>query len=160
MMRWTELTDSRCSIARSLSVVGDRWTLLILREAFLGTTRFESFFENIGAARHLVADRLKVLTANDIVRRVQYSTRPARYEYQLTDKGIELYPVIVSLLAWGDRWMPDELGPSLLLTHDHCGTSVITELRCPVCEQRVGHDDVVHTFPTTEPPDPGPDQRR
>src|SRR5918996_3737913 len=113
-MRWVDVGQSRCSIARALSVVGDRWTLLLLREAFLGATRFEDFHNNTGAARHLVAERLGHLVENAVLRRVQYQDRPARFEYALTAKGADLYPTILSLLAWGDRWMLGDQQPSLL----------------------------------------------
>jgi DNA-binding HxlR family transcriptional regulator len=141
-MRWTDIADSRCSIARALSVVGDRWTLLFLREAFLGVKRFEEFTENTGAARHLVAERLSVLVEHGVLERVQYNERPARFEYALTAKGNGLHPVILSLLAWGDEWMAHEQGRSLALVHEPCGTSVTPELRCPNCGGRV---DPAHT---------------
>jgi DNA-binding HxlR family transcriptional regulator len=132
-MRWTDIADSRCSIARALSVVGDRWTLLLLREAFLGAKRFEEFHENTGAARHLVADRLTLLVDHGVLERVQYCERPERFEYTLTEKGNGLYPVILSLLAWGDRWRAHEDGPSLTLVHEACGNSVTPQLSCPDC---------------------------
>jgi DNA-binding HxlR family transcriptional regulator len=86
-MRWTDLAASRCSIARALSVVGDRWTLLLLREAFLGTTRFEEFHANTGAARHIVAARLQHLVEHDVLERSRYQDRPERFAYTLTDKA-------------------------------------------------------------------------
>jgi DNA-binding HxlR family transcriptional regulator len=145
-MRWSEIGDSRCSIARALSVVGDRWTLLLLREAFLGTVRFEDFHDNTGAARHIVGSRLAHLVDNGVLERVQYSDRPARFEYTLTAKGNDLYPVIVSLLAWGDRWMIEGLDPSLTLIHDGCGHAVTPELRCPRCERPVEASNVHHVI--------------
>ncbi len=143
-MRWAEIGDSRCSIARALSVVGDRWTLLLLREAFLGSTRFEEFHDNTGAARHLVSSRLADLVQHGVLERAPYSDRPVRYEYSLTDKGEDLYPVIVSLLAWGDRWMIDGQRPSLTTLHERCGSTVTPELRCPHCADRVEPRDVRH----------------
>jgi DNA-binding HxlR family transcriptional regulator len=143
-MRWTELGDSWCSIARSLSVVGDRWTLLLLREAFLGARRFEEFHDNTGAARHLVAARLNHLVDHGLVERVRYNDRPARFEYTLTAKGRALYPVIVSLLAWGDEWMADERGPSLTIVHESCGATVMPELRCANCGEPVRAGETRH----------------
>jgi DNA-binding HxlR family transcriptional regulator len=143
-MRWTDLGDSRCSIARALSVVGDRWTLLLLREAFLGAKRFEEFHDNTGAARHLVAARLNQLVDHGLVERVQYHDRPARFEYALTAKGRALYPVIISLLAWGDEWMADGRGPSLVVVHESCGATVTPELRCASCGETVVADDTRH----------------
>jgi DNA-binding HxlR family transcriptional regulator len=143
-MRWTDVGDSRCSIARALSVVGDRWTLLLLREAFLGAKRFEEFHDNTGAARHLVAARLHHLVDHGLLERVQYRDRPVRFEYCLTAKGRALYPVIISLLAWGDEWMADGHGPSLVVVHESCGATVTPELRCPNCGDAVMADHTRH----------------
>ncbi len=151
-MRWRDIGDTSCSVARSLSVVGDRWTLLILREAVLGTRRFAELQAHLGATRHLVADRLRKLVAHGVFDRVQYQDRPARFEYRLTEKGRDLYPVIVSLLGWGDRWMADEDGPPLTLVHRSCGHAMHPSLCCPACGERVGARDVV--------PRPGPALRR
>ena len=100
-----------CSVARTLSIIGDRWTLLVLRDAFLRTRRFEDFQRQLGVTRHLLADRLRKLVAAGILEKVRYQEKPTRYEYRLTEKGLELHPVIVSMLRWGDRWMADEHGP-------------------------------------------------
>jgi DNA-binding HxlR family transcriptional regulator len=145
-MRWSDIADSRCSIARALSVVGDRWTLLLLREAFLGATRFEEYHQNTGASRHLVAERLKLLVDHGVFDRVRYSDRPERFEYTLTEKGRDLYPVILSLLAWGDRWAAHEEGTSLTLVHEPCGASVTPQLRCPACDEHIEHADTRHVI--------------
>ena len=102
-MRWNEISGMQCSVARALSVIGDRWTLLVLRDAFLRTRRFEDFQRQLGVTRHLLAGRLKKLVAAGILEKVRYQEKPARYEYRLTEKGRDLHPVIVSLLRWGDR---------------------------------------------------------
>jgi DNA-binding HxlR family transcriptional regulator len=143
-VRWTDLGESRCSIARALSVVGDRWTLLLLRESFLGSTRFEEFHAHTGAARHIVAERLGHLVEHGVLERVPYTDRPARFEYCLTEKGRGLHPVIVSLLAWGDEWMADERGRSLTVLHEPCGTAITSELHCPQCGERVEVGEVRH----------------
>src|SRR3954451_9147473 len=90
-----------CSIARSLEVVGERWTLLILRDAFLGIRRFEAFQQSLGVARNVLQTRLTRLVEEGVLNREQYSDRPPRHEYRLTDKGLELWPVLVALLQWG-----------------------------------------------------------
>jgi len=141
-MRWREIGETRCSIARCLSVVGDRWTLLILREAFLGTRRFEEFQTRLGVSRHRLADRLRKLVNNDILDRVPYQERPRRFEYRLTEKGRDLYPVIVSLMRWGDRWMAGQEGPSVELVHRSCGRAMTPELACPECGEAVHLQDV------------------
>ena len=115
-MRWADVGDLTCSVARTLSVVGDRWTLLVLRDAFLGVRRFEDF-RAVGLTRHRLADRLKKLVAAGVLERVRYQERPPRFEYRLTEKGRDLYPVLVSLVRWGDRWMAGEAGPPVELIH-------------------------------------------
>jgi DNA-binding HxlR family transcriptional regulator len=131
-MRWRDVGDLTCSVARSLAVVGDRWTLLVLRDAFLGARRFEDF-RAVGLTRHRLADRLKRLVAAGVLDRVPYQDRPPRSEYRLTEKGRDLWPVIVSLTRWGDRWMADEDGPPVELIHRECGHTVMPQLACPHC---------------------------
>jgi DNA-binding HxlR family transcriptional regulator len=140
-MRWRDIGEQTCSIARALSVVGDRWTLLILREAFLRTRRFEDFQSRLGATRHVLADRLQKLVEHGIFERVQYEERPPRYEYKLTEKGRDLYPVIVSLVGWGDRWMADESGPPMELLHK-CGHQIVPVHTCPECGEPVSARDM------------------
>jgi DNA-binding HxlR family transcriptional regulator len=141
-MRWRDIGEQTCSIARTLSVIGDRWTLLVLREAFLRTRRFEDFQSHLGATRHVLADRLQKLVDNDILERVPYQARPQRFEYKLTAKGRDLYPVIVALLGWGDRWMSDEAGPPIELVHRGCGHSMVPVPTCPHCGEHVTARDV------------------
>src|SRR5258705_3578939 len=141
-MRWRDIGEQTCSIARTLSVIGDRWSMLILREAFLRTRRFEDFQAHIGATRHVLADRLQKLVEHGILERVQYQDRPPRFEYKLTEKGRDLYPVITSLLGWGDRWMADEDGPPIELVHRNCGHRMVPVPSCPHCGERVTARDV------------------
>jgi DNA-binding HxlR family transcriptional regulator len=141
-MRWSEIGGERCSVARTLSVIGERWAMLVLREAFLGTRRFDDFQERTGASRPVLAERLKQLTEHDVLRRQQYAQRPDRYEYRLTEKGLELYPVIVSLMTWGDRWMDDGNGPPLKLTHLGCGGPLSPTYVCGSCGEPVTARDV------------------
>lgn len=145
-MRWDEIGEVPCSVARTLSVIGDRWTLLVLRDAFLRTRRFEDFQRQLGVTRHLLADRLKKLVAEDILLKVRYQEKPARYEYRLTGKGRDLHPVIVSLVGWGDRWMADEDGPPMVLVHKSCGKPMHPELTCPDCGESVGPRDIEPRF--------------
>src|SRR4051794_4921023 len=120
-MRWSEIGEQDCSIAQALSIVGDRWTMLILRDAFRRTRRFEDFQARTGAPRPILAERLKTLVDNGVLERQQYSERPDRYEYRLTEKGLALYPVMVSLLRWGDGWLSDGDDPPVELRHRGCG---------------------------------------
>ncbi len=136
-MKWSEIGGMTCSIARTLSVVGDRWTLLILRDAFLGKRRFEEFQADLETTRHRLADRLRKLAEEGVFERVRYQQKPDRYEYRLTEKGRDLYPVIISLLRWGDRWMAGEAGAPIELVHRGCGHQITPELTCPRCGAEV-----------------------
>jgi DNA-binding HxlR family transcriptional regulator len=151
-MRWRDIGDVTCSVARTLSVVGDRWTLLILRDAFLRTRRFEDFRARSGMTRHRLADRLQKLVAHGVLDRVQYQERPPRYEYRLTEKGLDLYPVIVGLAGWGDRWMAGKAGRPIELIHRGCGHTIAPRLTCPECAQPVNPRDMLAR--------PGPALRR
>lgn len=135
-MRWSEIGELPCSIAKTLSVVGDRWTMLVLREAFLGTRRFDEFQRNTGAPRPILADRLRVLVEHGVLERRPYGNHPDRFEYRLTEMGLDLYPVIVSLLRFGDRWLLDGDDPPMELRHE-CGEIVHPELACPACGEWV-----------------------
>jgi DNA-binding HxlR family transcriptional regulator len=141
-MRWQDIGETPCSVARCLSVVGDRWTLLILREAFLGTRRFEDFRARLGVTRHRLGDRLRKLVEHDIFERVPYQDRPTRFEYRLTEKGRDLHPVIISLMRWGDRWMAGQEGPPVTLVHRSCGHAMAPELICSECGEAVHLYDV------------------
>src|SRR5215468_3634166 len=103
-MRWHQINEMTCSVARSLSVVGDRWTMLIIRDAFLGIRRFENFQSDLRMTRHRLAARLQKLVDKGILNRVHSQDRPRRFEYRLTEKGLDVYPIVVSLLVCGDRW--------------------------------------------------------
>jgi DNA-binding HxlR family transcriptional regulator len=141
-MRWRDIGDFTCSVARSLSIVGDRWTLLILRDAFLRTRRFEDFQAHLGITRHRLADRLRKLVEHGIFERVRYQAHPPRHEYRLTEKGRDLYPIIVSLVVWGDRWMADAAGVPVELIHRSCGQPIAPHLTCPVCGALVTARDI------------------
>ena len=133
-MRWSEIGDQACPVARSLSILGDRWTMLVIREAFWRVRRFEQFQERTGAPRPVLAERLKMLVDEGVLERRRYSERPERFEYRLTDKGIDLYPVVISLLEWGERWMTDEdAAPVVELRHRSCGATIHPHLACPAC---------------------------
>ncbi len=141
-VRWSEIGTQNCSVARALSVVGDRWTLLVLREAFYRTRRFEDFQARTGAPRPVLAERLRSLVEDGVLEKRQYSDRPDRYEYRLTERGIDLYPVLVALLRWGDRWMADDAELPITLRHRSCGQIVQPELTCPACGERVTARDM------------------
>lgn len=147
-MRWSEIGREPCSVARTLSVIGDRWTLLVLRECFLRVRRFDAFEQGLGIARHVLADRLKKLTEAGILARVPYQQRPARYEYRLTGKGLDLYPVVMAIVHWGDTHMAGDEGPPLLHEHKTCGHVMHAKMVCSECGEPLRARDVrVHAGP-------------
>ncbi|ALG15194.1 winged helix-turn-helix transcriptional regulator [Kibdelosporangium phytohabitans] len=132
-----------CTIARALEVVGERWTLLIIRDALLGVTRFEGFRSTLGVPRNVLTDRLNLLVANGVLERVVYSARPVRHEYLLTAKGRGLAPVIVTLMEWGDEYFTDEAhGPPRRIVHEGCGGQAVSQLVCVRCGSPLGPLDM------------------
>jgi DNA-binding HxlR family transcriptional regulator len=136
-------TNENCSVARTLEVIGERWTLLILREAFLGVRRFEAFQRNTGSARNILAARLKKLVDRGVLERRRYEEHPPRFEYRLTQKGLALYPILVSLVNWGDRYVADPDGPAVVLEHNACGQDISPRLVCSACGGEIGAHDVI-----------------
>jgi DNA-binding HxlR family transcriptional regulator len=122
-----------CSAARTLELVGERWSLLILRDAlYRGTTRFADFQRDLSVATNILAKRLDGFVAAGLMEQRRYSERPELYEYLLTTKGRELQPVIIALTAWGDRWAAPN-GPPILYEHAGCGGEIQAHLRCTTC---------------------------
>ena len=142
MPRTTPLSTMRCSVARTLDVIGEWWTMLIVRDAFRGVTRFEDFHRNLGIARTVLSTRLDRLVEHGIFTRRQYSDHPPRSEYLLTDKGRDLFPVLVTLTQWGDRWAADDDGPPLRLVHEPCEHATSPRLVCEHCGGDVNPDTV------------------
>jgi DNA-binding HxlR family transcriptional regulator len=132
-MSWNETREAPCSIARALGVVGERWTLLILREIFQGSSRFDSLRGALGISRNVLSARLDQLVAAGVLEKVAYQDRPVRFEYRLTEKGSDLYPVLLSLLRWGDRWLTAGEPPPLTLIHRGCGKTISPEIACDHC---------------------------
>ena len=125
-----------CSIARTLDIVGEKWALLALREVFLGDRRFDEMVKRTGAPRDTLAARLRTLVNAGVLERRPYSEHPARFEYHLTDAGRELYPVILTLMRWGDSHLTGETGPPLVLEHQ-CGHRLVAEVVCEACREPV-----------------------
>lgn len=136
-MRWEDLADQPCSLARALAVIGDRWTLLVLREAFLKVRRFEEFQSSLGIARRVLTERLALLVGEGVLERRPYQERPRRFEYRLTEKGLGLYPAVLALVHWGDRHYAGEAGPPLLHRHKACGHDFRAVLTCSHCGETV-----------------------
>jgi DNA-binding HxlR family transcriptional regulator len=139
--------DQVCSIARGLSVVGDRWTLLIVRDAFLGLSRFQEFEADLGLPKKVLTERLQRLVDEDIFERRLYQERPERYEYVLTDKGRGLWRVLAHMLMWGDQHYADEAGPPRILRHRECGGRLDYALRCKKCGSEIKDSRDVHIAP-------------
>lgn len=126
----------QCSIARALEVVGGRGALLAVREVFLGNRRFDEMVRRTGVPRDTLAARLRVLVDAGVLERVQYCDHPARFEYHLTQAGLDLYPVILTLMSWGDTYLAGEAGPPLILEHC-CGHPLGAEVVCEGCGDQV-----------------------
>lgn len=130
-----DLSAFECSVARTLDVVGDKWSLLVLRDAFYGVRRFEDFARDLGVARNVLADRLGRLVDAGVLERYQYEDRPPRSEYRLTAKGRDLFPVILTMLHWGDVWEADDGGEPVELVHEGCGTATHAVAVCARCAE-------------------------
>ena len=128
--------NQNCSIARTLEAIGDRWTMLVVREAFLGRRRFDELHRTLGVARNVLANRLGRLVDDGILEKVAYQERPERFEYRLTEKGVELWPVMISMMKWGDRHAAPD-GPPMLILHRDCGGEVNERFVCEACGEAV-----------------------
>jgi DNA-binding HxlR family transcriptional regulator len=136
-MRWQDIDQQVCSVARALAIVGDRWTLLILRDAFLGTRRFDDFCRQLEISRHRLSDRLGKLVEYGVLKKVPYQQKPLRHEYRLSQMGLELYPVIASLAQWGNNWCDDGNGPPVEYLHRSCGHKSRPVLSCDQCGEEL-----------------------
>lgn len=150
-MQWSV---ANCTIARSLEILGEKWTFIVLRDVFLGIRRFDDFIEHTGIPRQVLSNRLATLVTEGLLRREAYQEpgERARYEYRLTDKGIDAYPILVALREWGDRYAAEADGPPLLTVHRDCGGSVGAYLRCEAGHELASPREVV--------PRPGPSAKR
>lgn len=144
-----DYADQVCSLSRSLEVVGERWTLLILRDVLLGRCRFDELIDSTGVTRTVLTQRLAHLVNEGVLERVPYQERPARFEYRLTGKGQALTPVIAHLIWWGDQFYPEAGGAPRLLVHRSCGGPVGDRFTCRSCSQDLDPADV------TTAPGPG-----
>lgn len=141
-MRAREISEQNCSIARPVSLLGDRWTLMVLRQSFAGIRRFEHFQETLDCSRSVLAERLDRLVEYDILTKAAYKDdQRTRLEYRLTDKGLELYPVLMALRSWGDTYMAPN-GPPVLYRHVGCGGKAVVRHGCAKCGEVLGARDV------------------
>lgn len=136
-MKWDDLSAQPCSISRALAVIGDRWTLMILRDCFLGVRRFELFQKRLGVSRTIVTDRLRALVEEGVLRRVPYQDNPVRHEYRLTEKGLDLHPVVMAIAHFGDTYYAGAEGPPVLRRHKTCGCDFHPVQVCSECGEPV-----------------------
>ena len=139
-MHKADLGRLPCSLARTLQVVGEWWTLLVLRDICFGVRRFDAIQAHLGIARNILSARLDTLVEQGLVERSRYQRRPDRYEYLATEKGRELVPAMMALVAWGDRWVSDP--PPVLFRHRPCGHDTTVVVVCPHCSGPVGVADL------------------
>ena len=138
-----------CSVAKALEVIGERWSLLIVRTVMHGNRRFGEMQESLGIARNVLSSRLERLIEEDILERRAYSEAPPRYEYFLTEKGLDLWPALIALLNWGERYSPSPEGPRRLIIHKECGGAVSERGICESCGK------VLHARDAKQVPGPG-----
>ncbi|MEU8607988.1 helix-turn-helix domain-containing protein [Actinoplanes sp. NPDC048791] len=141
-MQRTQFGEMACSIARTLDVIGEPWSPLILRDVWVGIRRFDEIQADLGISRKVLTERLKLLVEAGVLARQQYSERPARSEYVLTPKGTELVDLLMVMVKWGDRWTAGEAGPPVLYRHHACGELAHVELHCSACEQPMSADTI------------------
>jgi DNA-binding HxlR family transcriptional regulator len=140
-MQRTSFADMACSIARTLDVAGEPWSPLILRDVWVGLSRFEQLQADLGISRKVLTERLNHLVEQGVLERRPYDRRP-RYEYVLTQKGTELVDLLMVMVAWGDRWLAGEAGPPVLYRHHACGEISSVELRCAHCGEPMRANDI------------------
>ena len=142
LVKRVDTSEWPCTIARSAAVLGDHWNLLIIRQACLGTRRFDDFQAALGIGRNILTVRLNGLIEEGVLRRVEYQPHPPRYEYRLTDKGRDAFTILAAMAAWGDRWLVGPEGTPLVLHHTTCGHDMQARVVCSECDQPIDVHDV------------------
>jgi len=137
--------DFEDSVAAAADLLGDRWTFLILREAFFGTRRFNEFAQNLGLSRNILSSRLKTLVSKGILQARPYGPGRARNEYRLAQPGRDIFPIVVALLQWGDKHIAGEHGPSVVLKHTRCGNDADPQLICRACREPIELGEILPT---------------
>lgn len=140
-MHRANLAALPCSLARTLQIVGEWWTLLVLRDVCFGWNRFDQIHEHLGIARNILKARLDTLLEQGMVDRRRYQQRPDRYEYVPTEKALDFVPALLALVAWGDRWTAHD-GPPVLFSHRTCGQDTVATVVCSSCSAPLDHRDV------------------
>lgn len=132
-MQRTDFGQMHCSIARSLGILGESWTPLVLRDLLLGFTQFDEIRQDLGISTNILTDRLRRLVEHEVVERKPYGNHSNRYEYKLTPKGEDAIPIILAMVAWGDRWETGKTGPPTVIVHEDCGHPTKTVMHCSEC---------------------------
>jgi DNA-binding HxlR family transcriptional regulator len=140
-MHKSDLSVLPCSLARSLQIVGEWWTLLVLRDICFGWNRFEEIHDHLGIARNILKARLDTLVEHDMVVRQPYQEHPARFEYLPTAKALDFVPALLAVVAWGDRWTATD-GPPIIFTHRPCGHDTVATVVCLSCAAPLARDDL------------------
>lgn len=141
-MQRTQFGEMACSIARTLDVIGEPWSPLILRDVYVGINRFDQLQSDLGISRKVLAQRLSWLAEQEVIERREYMSQPPRYEYVLTTKGQELCDLLLVMVRWGDRWTAGQAGPPVLYRHHACGQISKVELHCSQCDQPMHATDI------------------
>jgi DNA-binding HxlR family transcriptional regulator len=141
-MQRTDFGAMACSIARTLDVIGESWSPLVLRNIYIGVSRFDQLQQSLGISRKVLAERLSWLVEHGVLERREYSSKPPRYEYALTAKGLELFEVLMVMVRWGDKWLAGPAGPPVLYRHHACGQISHVDLHCSVCDQPMRATDI------------------
>jgi DNA-binding HxlR family transcriptional regulator len=140
-MQRTDFAAMACSIARTVDVIGEPWSPLILRDIYVGLRRFDQLQADLGVSRKVLTERLNHLVDHGVLERRPYDRRP-RYEYHLTEKGTELVDVLMVMVGWGDKWLAGEPGPPVLYRHTACGEISSVDLRCAHCGEPMHANDI------------------
>ena len=135
-MKKQDFSGWQCSVARTADLIGDWWTPLVLRDASRGVQTFDGFCDSLGISRNTLTQRLNRLVAEGLMRREAYNDRPKRYRYLLTEKGMDFVPVLLSMAAWGDKWLFDN-APPFRLRHKRCGAELRSVVTCACCGEEV-----------------------
>jgi DNA-binding HxlR family transcriptional regulator len=141
-MKRTQFADQPCGVARAMDIVGELWAFMIIRDVFLGVRRFEGLRQNLAISRKVLAERLELLVARGILERRQYQERPPRFEYRLTPMGVDLFPVLMALARWGNRWLAGAAGAPIEFVHRKCGQVTHARVVCDHCGEDLGAHNV------------------
>jgi DNA-binding HxlR family transcriptional regulator len=141
-MKRTQFADQPCGVARAMDIVGELWAFMIIRDVFLGVRRFEGLRANLRISRKVLTERLELLVARGILERRQYQDRPPRHEYRLTPMGVDLFPVLMALARWGNRWLAGAAGAPIEFVHRKCGHVTSARVVCNTCGEDLGAHNV------------------